>query len=38
MDKRGGGEKPGGVEGGEVIIRVYCVRIFLKPIFNKKTK
>lgn len=32
QDRRGSREEPGGVEGEETIIRIYCI----KSIFNKR--
>jgi hypothetical protein len=47
-ESRGGGEEPGRVKGGEIIIRIECMRkesifnkrrnIFLKDKRNKKEK
>lgn len=34
LDGRGGEEELGGKEGGETIIRIYCIR--KKSIFNKR--
>lgn len=36
QEKMGAGEKLGGVEGGETIIRIYCMR--KESSFNKKEK
>lgn len=36
LDGRGGKEKLGGVEGREIIIRIYCA--IKKSIFNKRKK
>jgi hypothetical protein len=35
-DEKRGGEGLGGVEGGEIVIRIYCVR--KGSIFNKRKK
>lgn len=35
-ESRGGGEEPGRVKGGEIIIRIECMR--KESIFNKRNK